>query len=514
MATLDQLKTALKNADAAGDTKAAQRFALEIARLRATPAEPQAPEMTWGETAADVAASLGTGIVRGAAGLAGMPADIGRGAANLLIRGGGYLVGADQEKLNADLARAEAISSQSPLAAPTSTEIMRNVESVTGPMYTPRGTAGKFAETVGEFVPSALAGPGGVIRKTAMAVVPGVMSEAAGQATEGTAYEPAARLIGGVVGGVAAAGRGSGAAKAMQEAAPDLAAVNARKSNLYKQLENSGVKFDSYGYADFANRVTRTLEREAFDPDLQPKTAVLLKRINQLSGQSPTFQELDNLRKMAGNILRGSAEPDDMQFASKIMQEIDGFFDNGAVMSTNPQLPAGRIKTAVKEARELSRRAALARDINAMDRRSPYYQGGIENEFRKYMRSRRGERLTAAEKDAFDAVALRENLMDYATNKAGTVTGGVVGGFGGGPVGAVVGAGLTAGAQAAVKKIADASTAKQVEAALKTVLAGRAAQNTMLRDAAVDAANNRLRAIIAAGMSVQSAESNRNAMAR
>jgi hypothetical protein len=341
------------------------------------------------------------------------------------------------------------------------------------------------------------------------------MSEAAGQATEGTVYEPAARIAGGIVGGVAAAGRGSGAAKAMQEAAPDLAAVNARKTSLYKQLENSGVKFDSYGYADFANRVTRALEREAFDPDLQPKTAVLLKRINQLSGQSPTFQELDNLRKMAGNILRGSAEPDDMQFASKIMQEIDGFFDNGAVMSTNPQLPAGRVKTAVKEARELSRRSALARDINAMDRKSPYYAGGVENEFRKYMRSRRGERLTAAEKEAFDAVALRENLMDYASTKAGPVAGGAVGYFGGGgPVGAVVGAGLTAGAQAAVKKIADASTAKQVEAALKTVLAGRAAQNTMLRDAAVDAANNRLRAIIAAGMSVQSAESNRNAMAR
>lgn len=479
------------------------------------PVVEQAPEMTAGETAADVAASLGTGIVRGTAGLIGLPADIGRGLANLAIQGGGYLVGADQAKLAEEAARAEALMSGRTMAAPTSAEVMRGVESVTGPMYTPRGTAGEFAETIGEFVPSALAGPGGVVRKTAMAVVPGVMSEAAGQATEGTVYEPAARIAGGIVGGVAAAGRGSGAAKAMQEAAPDLAAVNARKTSLYKQLENSGVKFDSYGYADFANRVTRTLEREAFDPDLQPKTAVLLRRINQLSGQSPTFQELDNLRKMAGNILRGSAEPDDMQFASKIMQEIDGFFDNGAVMSTNPQLPAGRVKTAVKEARELSRRSALARDINAMDRKSPYYAGGIENEFRKYMRSRRGERLTAAEKEAFDAVALRENLMDYASTKAGPVAGGAVGYFGGGgPVGAVVGAGLTAGAQAAVKKIADASTAKQVEAALKTVLAGRAAQNTMLRDAAVDAANNRLRAIIAAGMSVQSAESNRNAMAR
>jgi hypothetical protein len=476
--------------------------------------EPVA-EPSYGETAMDVAKSLGTGAVRGVIGLAGMPADIGRGLANLAIQGGGYLVGADQEKLAADAERAQSIMSSRGLAAPTSAELTQRLEQVTGPLYTPRTTAGEYARTVGEFIPAAVAGPGGVVRKAAMAVVPGALSEAAGQAAEGTAYEPAARIAGGIVGGVAAAGRGSGAAKAMQEAAPDLAAVNARKTSLYRQLENSGITFDGYDYANFANRITQRLQREAFDPDLQPKTAVLLRRINDLSGRSPTFQELDNLRKMTGNVLRGSGEPSDLQFASKIMGEIDNFFDSGVVSSANPRLPPNRVNATVKEARELSRRSALARDINAMDRKSPYFQGGIENEFRKYMRSRRGERLTDAEKDAFDAVALRENLLDYASNKAGPIAGGVVGGIGGGGiVGAAVGAGLTAAGQATIKKIASAATAKQVDAALKTVLAGRGAQNKMLQDAAIDAANNRLRAIIAAGMSVQSAESNRNAMAR
>lgn len=476
--------------------------------------EPVA-EPSYGETAMDAAKSLGTGAVRGVIGLAGMPADIGRGLANLAIQGGGYLVGADQEKLAADAARAQSIMSSRGLAAPTSAELTQRLEQATGPLYTPRTTAGEYARTVGEFIPAAAAGPGGGLRRIAMAVVPGTLSEAAGQAAEGTAYEPAARIAGGIVGGVAAAGRGSGAAKAMQEAAPDLAAVNARKTSLYRTLENSGVKFDSYGYERFANNLTRTMKSEAFDPDLQPKSAVLLKRVQELSGKSPTFQELDNLRKKANSVLRSGGEADDLRFASKIQREIDDFFDTGAVMSTNPRLPANQVKTTVKEARELARRSALAREINAMDRRSPYFQGGIENEFRKYMRSRRGERLTDAEKEAFDAVALRENLLDYASNKAGPIAGGVVGGIGGGGiVGAAVGAGLTAAGQATIKKIASAATAKQVDAALKTVLAGRGAQNKMLQDAAIDAANNRLRAIIAAGMSVQSAESNRNAMSR
>lgn len=476
------------------------------------PVVEQPAEMSAGEKAVDFAKGLGAGVVRGFAGLAGLPADIGRGAARLAIQGGGYLVGADQAQLARELAQAETAMSASHFAPPTSQEVTQGIERVTGPLYTPRGTAGEFGRTIGEFVPSALAGPGGVVRKAAMAVVPGVLSEAGGQLAEGTPYETAARIAGGLAGGVAAAGRGSGAAKAMREAAPELAAVNARKTSLYKQLENSGVKFDSYGYEQFADDIARTLRNEAFDPDLQPKTAVLLRKVTQLSGESPTFQELDNLRKMAGNVLRGGGDPSDLRFAGKIQQGIDDFFDTGAVMSTNPQLPAGRVKTAVKEARELARRSALARDINAMDRRSPYFQGGIENEFRKYMRSKRGERLTDAEKEAFDAVALRESILDLAATKAGPVAGGAAGYFGlGGPVGAVVGAGLTKAGQVGVKKIAEAATTKQVDAALKTVLAGRAAQNQMLRDAAIDVANNRLRAIIAAGMSAQSAESNRNA---
>lgn len=55
-------------------------------------------------------------------------------------------------------------------------------------------TAGKYAGTVGEFLPGALllggANPGNVLR---YGVLPGMASEAAGQATEGTAYEPWAR---------------------------------------------------------------------------------------------------------------------------------------------------------------------------------------------------------------------------------------------------------------------------------------------------------------------------------
>jgi hypothetical protein len=72
MATLDQLKTALKNADAAGDTKAAKRFAQEIVKLRSQPQQPE-PE-TFGQQALRGAASTADIIAESVPGMAAMVA--------------------------------------------------------------------------------------------------------------------------------------------------------------------------------------------------------------------------------------------------------------------------------------------------------------------------------------------------------------------------------------------------------------------------------------------------------
>lgn len=64
--------------------------------------------------------------------------------------------------------------------------------------YTPKTRAGKFAGTVGEFLPGVALG--GTLPQM---VSSGIMSEAAGQLTEGTKAEPYARIGGGILGPVA-----------------------------------------------------------------------------------------------------------------------------------------------------------------------------------------------------------------------------------------------------------------------------------------------------------------------
>lgn len=102
----------------------------------------------------------------------------------------------------------------------------------------PRSTLGEYSQTFGEFAPAALAGPGGVIRKTAMAVIPAASSETAGQIARATGheeYEPWARLGGAVLGGGLAAGGRSSTVKKTASGAPS--------SDGFPAIQNAPTRF-------------------------------------------------------------------------------------------------------------------------------------------------------------------------------------------------------------------------------------------------------------------------------
>lgn len=96
-------------------------------------------------------------------------------------------------------------------------------------------TAGRFAGTVGEFVPGATgAGLRGLL---GYAVIPGVASEGAGQLTEGTAIEPYARVAGGLLGAILGGGM-SGATNPQ----PRPVGSNAETQRLAAYLQSQGVQ--------------------------------------------------------------------------------------------------------------------------------------------------------------------------------------------------------------------------------------------------------------------------------
>jgi hypothetical protein len=154
----------------------------------------------YGATAKDVAKSAGIGVVKGALGLGGIVGDLTDLGAKGIKKATDFV----SEQVGVEPYQPSGKSVLENI--PTSASLTKNVEGVTGEFYKPQTTAGHYAETVGEFLPAAVAGPGGIARKVGMqAVVPGVASEAAGQATEGTVLEPYARAAAGITAGVGGA---------------------------------------------------------------------------------------------------------------------------------------------------------------------------------------------------------------------------------------------------------------------------------------------------------------------
>ncbi len=183
-------------------------------------------------TAEDVAKSLGIGVAKGVISLAGLPGDV-RTLASAATNYLGQKVGASPETIAAfkrNVAQATPASAALSLAlagAPTAQQIQSGVEEVTGEFYKPKTTAGEVAQTVGEFAPSAAAGPGGIVRKAAYQVVaPALATETAGRfpGIKGTAAEPYVRagagVATGVVGGLLSSARG--ADRALRAQLPDF----------------------------------------------------------------------------------------------------------------------------------------------------------------------------------------------------------------------------------------------------------------------------------------------------
>lgn len=212
MATREQLIKALRAAHEAGDTEGAQRIAAMVAAQPAQ-AAVETPSLmsrigsgikenvigsgevdTPGEYIGQGINAMGSGVVRGIEGLLTAPSSI-RG----LVSKGAEKVGVLPDGITDTMRSSDPLSGQS---------LSAEFSNATGGMFQrPENESRlqKYAGTVGEFLPGAIAfggmSPANIAK---FGIAPALASEAAGQATEGTAVEPYARLAAGLLAPVAA----------------------------------------------------------------------------------------------------------------------------------------------------------------------------------------------------------------------------------------------------------------------------------------------------------------------
>lgn len=300
--------------------------------------------------AADVARVVPGGLAQAAAAIAGAPGDI----ESLLDAGGNWIakkLGASDETLD----RIKQYRERSDAAGlmpklPTSAGINKAVSDPFGGYYKPKTIAGEYAQTAAQFAPAALS-PGAAGRRIARTLVPAATSETAGQLTKGTEYEPYARAVGALVGGIGVGiGEGVVSSNAARNAAPTTTDIRTAANNIYTNAKNAGVEISAPAYTNLSDDIAATLKAEGFHPKLHPKIDGVLDSLGEVKGKTVQLGELERLRRVAGIAAR-SIDADERRIASIALDKIDDFMDNLSPQQTTSGNPA--VAGTLSEARSL-----------------------------------------------------------------------------------------------------------------------------------------------------------------
>ena len=194
----------------------------------------------------------------------------------------------------------------------------------------PETTAGQYARTVGEFAPAAVAGPGSLARRVVTQdVAPAVASEAAGQATQGTAAEPYARIGAAVVGGFPF-GRWRTAANT--SAAPLIDDLHDAASNAYDQIRQSGFALKPKPVATLADQIEQELTKRGWTERNVPETYGVIRDLQDLhnapAGSTVTASNFDTARQELLQATRNQANKREGGAAWTAIGKIDDYLSN------------------------------------------------------------------------------------------------------------------------------------------------------------------------------------------
>ena len=259
----------------------------------------------------DIAGAGLAGMARGVKGLAETPEMLGRA----VIRGGQEL---------AQLAGAEIENEMPVLDTATGRGIDAALSTFGGDKamaYRGESTPAQFAGTIGEFLsPAGIIGGGKKLLTSAVAA--GTASEAAGQATEGTAAEPYARAVGAFAGGyspAALAGIKNKTVLAFEKNADNLMTADAyRKSKNakydYARKLGAEVEIDMDGFNSYINNSVKNAPDDLFagyTPGVDTHIDNAIRVLSSRSGTTLNQSQMEAVRTSLRNIYatgKGSGE--------------------------------------------------------------------------------------------------------------------------------------------------------------------------------------------------------------
>lgn len=495
-------KTVVVSGDSAPTEAEAEQIFSDAGLRDHASSAPQAAQAEKPSSVVDAIRSLPGGIAKGAAGVLGMPRDLNdlaqagiRWAGNKISPGAGDTT---VDKFNSAPSFGTAVTG---IQLPGSAAINKAVSEPFGGYYKPKTTAGEYAETVASFAPNAIA-PGGPVARVARVVVPGVASEAAGQATKGTKFEPLARAAGAVAGGV---GVGAAEGALARAGVPTIEQLEQAKRAAYHAAEQQGVVIDPAAWARMAAAADHRINGLGLThPDVHPNALTALDVLQRevASGAPISLERADLVRQAVnGAIERASGangSRTDLRAAMHVREELDNFLD-GLTPADTLSGNAAVATPILREARDLARREAKGREIQTLidladnQASSNYSASGREQALRvqfknlnaKLIKNRSlANTFTDQERQAIERVArggpVGNTLRLFGkfaptgviSGGAGVGMGAYVGGLVGGPTGAAIGSAALPALGAASRSGATALTARNARLASELVRSG------------------------------------------
>ena len=438
---------------------------------------------------ADVAKSAGIGLVKGALGTVGAAGDT-RSLGNRIIDAAGEKIGAPSW-LTTGLKGINNVGSllTNPGSIATSGDLQNSVEQLTGKFYAPQTTPGHYAETVASFVPAALGGEGALVpRLVRQALIPGLASEAAGQATAGSALEPYARAAAAIgAGGAAQKVASSRAAAAAAKAnTPTIGEAKKAASALFEAPEVKDVTFTPGTIEGVANMVGNDLRRARFNDRIAPQTHALLDDMKTpVDGSTHTLEDVRTTRTLLGRLGGNFADPLEKEAATQAIKTLD------KMMLTMPQsrvatgdIAAANAKLAdaagnYASAKTAERVAEKLRDAD-LQAASTYAGGNLNNATRQKLRGLLTNPKQSRGLTPDELQSIEDTVRGSAAGNAMRAAGKLLGGGGGwgtvatGAAGHVLGGPLLAAAIPATgfvaKKIGDALTRRNSSKIVSQIL--------------------------------------------
>ncbi len=202
--------------------------------------------------------------------------------------------------------------------------------------------------------------------------------------------------------------------------APTPDQLQGQASTLYKQAEQSGVRFDQASYSKFVDDVLDRVVDEGAADKLTPTVGEVANILSASKGKAPSIREMDILRRQFG-LAAGSTNKAEARIGRIMVDALDDFVEQGA----------GPVSGTLAEARGLWSRLRKSEVIdNAIENATASQAGveaGLRNEFRTLWKARHSKKMrdfTDAELDAIKKVATG-NFSSNVLRRIGSLSGGI-----------------------------------------------------------------------------------------